>query len=171
VLLIWEYGNWKAITGSVDLRENSFNTMRREVQEEVGVTLDGQFTPRYIGGWQKACARDKAINDAFMVYAVRASSKDVVLKTDEVGNAHWFDVRYLVDAYHAAGSPAPGKAIPLVESESDGHIAKLKELGQDRIATNTLNWVTSYYNGNSLKIHQSEDAGNPASAKTFIGAP
>ena len=40
VLLIWEYGCWKMVTGSVDPGERLLGTLHREASEEVRLTID-----------------------------------------------------------------------------------------------------------------------------------
>ena len=51
VLLVWEYGNWKPVSGAVDEGESKLEAARREAGEEVGVQLDASFAPVYVGGW------------------------------------------------------------------------------------------------------------------------
>ena len=49
VLLIWEYGNWKPITGAVDDGESALTACRREMREECGVQMDEAFAPVFVG--------------------------------------------------------------------------------------------------------------------------
>ena len=67
VLLIWEYGHWKPITGAVDDGESALGACRREMREEAGVAADASFRPVFVGGWQMARARDDRVNDNFKV--------------------------------------------------------------------------------------------------------
>lgn len=41
------------------------------MKEEVGLTVDETFSAIYLGGWQKARARDQLINDNFSLFAVK----------------------------------------------------------------------------------------------------
>ena len=96
VLLIWEYGCWKMVTGSVDPGEALLATLRREAREEVGVQIDGEYDPRYLGGWHMARMRDHLINDRFSMFAVRAASTEFAVDGIEVSAAQWFDRRALL---------------------------------------------------------------------------
>ena len=58
VLLIWEYGCWKMVTGSVDAAESLLATLRREAREEVGVELDSTYRSKFLGGWHIGCYSD-----------------------------------------------------------------------------------------------------------------
>ena len=75
VLLVWEYGNWKPVSGAVDEGESSLRTIEREMHEEVHVPLDHSFIARKVGGWQMARARDGRTNDNYVCYALRAGSE------------------------------------------------------------------------------------------------
>ena len=96
VLLVWEYGKWKAVTGAVKSGDLNLDTMLREVEEEVQVKLDHSFEPKYLGGWNFTKARMNKINDNFSCYVVRAASKEFQVDEFEIHKAQWFDVSYLL---------------------------------------------------------------------------
>jgi len=93
VLLVWEYGHWKMITGNVDACESMVTTVQREVHEEVGVEIEESMS--MAGGWQEAASRDKAVNNVFCVFMVTA--KSLVHKVDgvEIAEARWFPLAQL----------------------------------------------------------------------------
>ncbi|KAL3928072.1 MAG: hypothetical protein SGPRY_002549, partial [Prymnesium sp.] len=74
----------------------------REVKEEVGLTVDETFSAIYLGGWQKARARDQLINDNFSLFAVKALPGDVVVDGTEIVEAKWFPIDDLLRIGEAA---------------------------------------------------------------------
>lgn len=58
------------------------DALARECFEEVGITIDFDFHPLYLGGYQRNNARDRRINDNYSAFVVRAASK--TFKVDEV---------------------------------------------------------------------------------------
>ena len=62
VLLVWEHGHWKMITGNLDGCDSVVGTMRREVTEECGVELHDDA--HVVGGWQDAQAYDARGNNS-----------------------------------------------------------------------------------------------------------
>lgn len=145
VLLIWEYGNWKPISGAVDDGECSLNALKREAQEETGVQTDPAFQPVLVGGWQMARARDDRINDNFKAYVLRAASERFEVDGVEIAEARWFDVQQLLALYATAGHPDPLAARSIDD-------ATLPE-GRQRVGTNTLAWMKTYKEGGGLPMH------------------
>lgn len=95
LLLAWEYGNWKMITGNVDAGESIVSAVRREVGEEVGLELGDGDAIRLMGGWQDAKARDERMNIFFCVFTARAKSRNVRVDGVEIGEARWFPLNSL----------------------------------------------------------------------------
>jgi len=93
VLLAWEYGNWKMVTGNVDAGESMVETVRREVREEVGLEVEEEMT--LLGGWQAARSRDKSVNNIFCVFAATAKSREAKVDGVEVTDARWFPLASL----------------------------------------------------------------------------
>lgn len=147
VLLIWEYGCWKMVTGSVDEGEPLLSTLAREAQEEVGITLDGTYTPRYMGGWHAASIRDKIMNDHFSIFAVRSASKEFNVDGVEVSAARWFDRCELLAHYKDAGGPALG---------TEAHRMELPSLsdpdGRTTVSTWALRCLSSYDAGDGMAV-------------------
>jgi len=117
VLGVWERGCWSMPGGAVHMRERTFDALVREVKEEVGVTLDADFPPRYLGGWQEARARDDKISDNFSIFIVKASSEAVRVDNVEVEQAVWLPAGLngapgLVTAWERAGKPS-GKRVEI----------------------------------------------------------
>ena len=145
VLLVWEYGQWKPVTGAVDAGESKITSLARELGEEVGSELDLSFAPRYLGGWQISKARDKLTNDNFSSFVVRAKTADFAVDGKEIVAAKWFDRTELMAAFKAAGSPQPMGTITLEDPE--------RELGErTKVSTNALNWLANYESGASLLV-------------------
>lgn len=61
MLLVWEYGSWKSPGGAVDATESKLTAVIREVWEEVGVKIDAEKAPVYLGGWHQSCSRDRLV--------------------------------------------------------------------------------------------------------------
>lgn len=95
VLLVWEYGSWKGVSGGLRPGESLIDTLKREVQEEVSVTLDEDHLI-YLGGWHIAKARHGRVNDNFHAFEVRARSDEFRVDGDEIKEARWFDIDTLI---------------------------------------------------------------------------
>ncbi|SNW62489.1 NUDIX hydrolase [Orpheovirus IHUMI-LCC2] len=102
LLLVHEYGKYKAITGALKYGENETDAVIREVKEESGLDVDEE-SMKWIGCWRASKARFGMINDNH--HAFLASCKDMSsLKADgfeikETNNFKWFpisDVLYWV---------------------------------------------------------------------------
>ena len=152
VLLIWEYGNWKPVTGAVDPAESKLDSLARELREEVGSKLDASFVPRYVGGWQLCAARDKLVNDNFSAFAVRAVSEQLTLDNTEVTAAHWFDCDHLLKLWRAEGSPEAGSQIVLSEADDHPSLVGMVASGRVKVATNALQWLDAYKSGRTLPV-------------------
>ena len=63
VLLVKEYGRFGMPGGAIDPGEGALEALRRELMEEVSVTLDDAFPPLLLGGYRKSRWRDAAVND------------------------------------------------------------------------------------------------------------
>ena len=90
LVLVWERGAWNTPGGAVDSKEDKLTTVEREIKEELGLELDPSFKPVYVGGYNKACARDNLINDNFSVFVVKATGTDVTIDQAEITEARWF---------------------------------------------------------------------------------
>ena len=110
VLLAFEYGKWKAITGAVAIGESPMTTVVREVAEEVGVTLvDGGKHMAWVGAWQFNGARGGAANDNAHAFVVQATSLDFKPDGKEIHVAKWWDVKTLLPLlteFKTTGRPA-----------------------------------------------------------------
>lgn len=83
--------------GAVDPKEAVVDTMRREVWEEVRVTLDQSFPPLCVGGWNQPESRDRQVNDRYLCFAVRAATKEFAVDGEEIKRARWVDIEFLLD--------------------------------------------------------------------------
>ena len=92
VLLVWENGNWKTVTGAVDTGEGVLGAATRELSEEVGVQVDPSFKARYVGGWHFARRTDSRMNDSMHIIVLRAQSREFCVNKDEITAAKWFDL-------------------------------------------------------------------------------
>lgn len=160
VLLIWEYGHWKPITGAVDDGESALGACRREMREEAGVAADASFRPVFVGGWQMARARDDRVNDNFKAFVLRAASEAFTVDQNEVSEARWFGVDQLRALYAANGRPPPSGA-RVVEDPT------LPE-GRRKVSVNGLAWLQTYCDGHGLSVDVIRRPGTDAEW-TFIG--
>eukprot|EP00931_Biecheleriopsis_adriatica_P081698 TRINITY_DN55060_c0_g1_i1.p1 TRINITY_DN55060_c0_g1~~TRINITY_DN55060_c0_g1_i1.p1 ORF type:complete len:362 (+),score=60.92 TRINITY_DN55060_c0_g1_i1:33-1088(+) len=94
VLLVWEYGHWKAVTGSVDAGHSITETVKKEVKEEVGLELK-EGSLRLVGGWQESKARDRSVNSVFFNFTAVAKSRDFQVDNVEIQTARWFPLTSL----------------------------------------------------------------------------
>merc|ERR1712217_104618 len=88
ILLVWEYGHWKMVTGSVEPKSSFTATVRKEVMEEVGLELEDDI--ELIGGWQETKTRDQCMSNVFMTFAAVAKSKRFKVDNTEIHQARWF---------------------------------------------------------------------------------
>lgn len=94
VLLVWEYGKWKLVTGSMKAGESPIATLRREIKEEVGLEITNNITR--VGGWQISRSRYNEINDNFTAFVVQATSENFTVDNVEIKNAQWFNYHQLL---------------------------------------------------------------------------
>ena len=161
VLLVWEYGNWKPLSGAVDQGESILEAAGREAGEECGVTLDDSFAPVYVGGWQAAKVRDNKTNDNFHAMVVRAATEKLNLDMNEVSSAVWFDTASLLKLYDDVGRPTPQEKKKLPIPPGFAAAYQLPEK-QQKMGTSSLSWLYCYKSGGGLKtaIKRSEGEGD-----------
>lgn len=87
VLLVWEYGHWKVVTGNVDSGEGLLEALRREAREELNVVLSSDAV--FLGGWQQKRARDERVNVHFSVFGVTSQTLDFAVDQSEITEARW----------------------------------------------------------------------------------
>jgi len=136
VLAVWERGGWNTPGGAIDLGEMKVDGLKREIREEVGVTLDDAFPPVYLGGYQMSRARDGTINDNFSAFAVRAASEQTHLDNKEIHCAFWLRWRVLLDEWVAAGRPSIQKNVALTSAELP--------VDKKLVSINLLRWLDTY---------------------------
>lgn len=142
VLLVWEWGGWKCPTGAVDCGESKLGALARECWEETGVRVDNSFAPVYLGGWHCSKARDRAINDNFSAFAVRASSEEVQVDGREIVAARWFDRKELMRMYREMGRPQGQRNVEL--PLDDAH-------GRRKVNRHLLCYLETYEAGRGLR--------------------
>ena len=89
--------------------ESKIEALRREVYEELGVSVDESKPVYYLGGWSRSKARDNYMNDSFGSFAVTV--KDKAFRTDhmEIFEAQWFDWKALLRLWSSRGKPLEKK--------------------------------------------------------------
>ena len=75
VLAVWERGGWSTPGGAVNQGEMKIDALHREIREEVGLEVDAEVQPIYLGGYQQSNARDGGINDNFSAFLVRTTEE------------------------------------------------------------------------------------------------
>jgi len=158
ILLVWEYGNWKPVSGAVDEGESVLYTVAREMYEEVGLKVDDTFAPVSVGGWQMAKARDARINDNFRAFVVRAASEDFMADNNEIETARWFDTTALLDAYRLAGEPSPWEKRTVLPPPEVAASLSLPD-GKQKLGTNALCWLQIYSTGRGLPCTVNSEPG------------
>ena len=109
----WTDSHWARIGGAVNPGESCLEAALRECQEETQVALDETFDSRLVVCYNLSKARDQRINDHFMLFLVKAKSKDLRADENEVFAAEWFDVATLTAGWNAALSAlGEGEQIP-----------------------------------------------------------
>jgi len=166
VLLIWEYGNWKLVTGAVDPGESSLATLGREMREEVGGEVDPTFAPKYIGGWHLSKARDRMVNDNFACYAVRAKSDAFQANGGEVVAARWFGVDELVQVYSATGKQSIAGSVDIDAQSTHASFDDLREAGRTKVNTSALAWLAAYVGGRCLEVEVIGEGGAAAAGSS-----
>ena len=110
VLLVWERGNWGTPGGAVDPGECKVETLRRELEEEVGVELDEEDgRSQYLGGGSTGRARDNLSNDSFSAFVVHVKSEEHQVDHQEINEAEWFVWKPLLDTWRGEGSKVTKK--------------------------------------------------------------
>jgi len=89
VLCVWEGGCYQMPGGALHPGEDLFSALARELQEELGVELDVEHSPLFLGGYQSSNARDARVNDHFAVLCVRAASTTFMVDNEEISEAAW----------------------------------------------------------------------------------
>lgn len=159
VLLVWEYGKWKHVSGAVSSGENALETCLREVTEEVGIQHDPKFEPKLVGGWNIKNARYGRINDTFWCFAIKAKSTDcngkVTIKVDgfEIKNAAWFNISDLLAIDETA---AVKKDVN--DTESAQRLSSVAVPFRDTVVSYTaLKWLRNYKQGKFFSIDIDRD--------------
>jgi len=93
VLLVWEYGHWKMITGNLEGCDSVVETMKREVLEECGISLNDDA--QVVGGWQDAQAYDAVGNNVFTIFVASAKHLNIQVDGKEIQRARWFPLHSL----------------------------------------------------------------------------
>ena len=149
VFLVFEYGKYKCVAGSVELGELSLTTAFRETEEETAIAIDKEFGAKVCGLWNIASARPGNINDTFICYAVKATTYDFKLDMFELDGGQWFDIAFLTEAY---------------KSLTDSTMKTFNNLTSDfivykdtKLSICALKWLDNYLNGRTFDNHVSSN--------------
>jgi len=146
ILLVFEYGKFKYISGSVEPGELGYETIQREIKEETNIELDKKFESKICGLWNIKSARPGNINDHFICYVFKAKDDHYKVDETEIKEAKWFDIEFLKDAYTY-----------LINGE---HLKKVTNLATNfieyentKLSICTLIWFNNYVTGNTFGNH------------------
>ena len=98
----WENGVYSVCSGFVEVGENTEHAVHREVQEELGITVD---TVHYLGSqpWPFP-------GSLMLAYGAYALDTQLNIDTSEVADAQWFSRDEFMQALAAGRIELPGKA-------------------------------------------------------------
>lgn len=145
ILLPFEYGKWKVLTGTVERGENVIETVYREIKEELNVIADPSFPIKFVGGFQLGSAREGNINDNCFCFIVKATSLDFKVDKFEIQKAQWFDISHLKRALAAPRSQAPLTAAPR-------RIGDSITFENEPFSLNALIWLSTFIDGKALNV-------------------
>jgi len=143
VLLAWEYGHWKMITGNMDAGESMVEALRREVQEEVGLELEDGVS--LLGGWQSQRNHDDWVNNIHHVFAVTAKSREAKVDGVEIPDARWFPLASLPKFEDLS-------KLPRVEGKPTSVAWDLGVPGRGLLSTSVVNFLGVRSQGRSLEV-------------------
>lgn len=149
VLLVWEYGHWKLVTGNVDTGEAWLEALRREVREEVNVLLSDEVI--FLGGWQDPKCRDDRVNNTFAAIAVTAATLDFKVDGDEIEAARWFPLSSLPSCDHAEALLRQDTSTSTVCARSIDWNVGIE--GKNKLSINCVRWLNVLYEGRGLAMH------------------
>lgn len=145
VLMIYEAGMWKFVTGAIDYNESALTTVIRETREEVGLYPDPLFAPVFVGMWNIAGRTDQRMNDFMFCFAIRATSTAVVPDPFEINVYRWIrlDDHELVNAIQYA-----------TQTVQDPHpTPKSIEHGGKPYCYPHLLWLANWLDGRGMTSH------------------
>tara|TARA_A100001015_G_scaffold321120_1_gene450231 strand:+ start:2771 stop:4000 length:1230 start_codon:yes stop_codon:yes gene_type:complete len=165
ILLVFEYGWWKPVTGMVSRNESKFEAIARECKEEVGVDIEGGMDgdPRddvgvgpgrgvfFVGGWQSCGAWDLEMNDEFSMFVVHAASEKFSVDGEEIKEARWVDIDMIKQAAEAAGETGTGKV------GFKGELQALDVDGLGRVSPKLVYWLQKHLSGTSFRCSVQEN--------------
>jgi ADP-ribose pyrophosphatase YjhB (NUDIX family) len=117
VLAVWERGGWSTPGGAVNQGEMEIDALHREIREEVGLEVDAEVQPIYLGGYQQSNARDGRINDNFSAFLVQTTTEaQPMVDNKEIHNAMWLPWECLVSEWKEKGRSIKDKNVALESS-------------------------------------------------------
>lgn len=147
ILLQWEHGFWKMVTGTVENGDSTLDTVRKEVGEEMGIELEDSF--QFLGGFQ---VRRGGPAHVMLVFAVTAKSLDFHVDHVEIDEGQWVTL----------------SSIPQVEEQSldgkgffDKIEADLGCPGRNVLQLETALFVNVLRQKRGLKAEKWNNAGKP----------
>lgn len=153
VLLVHEYGMWTMSGGAVDQGEAAVDTMKREVWEETGVHLDSGFQPVCVGGWNQPRARDNTVNDHYLCFVVKASSKEFQVDGEEIVKAKWVAIDFMLDLLRSQFGEAELASPPSAAGALKGKRRGLEHEGE--LYSEVMLWfLNNHRRGRSLGLLQ-----------------
>lgn len=132
VLLVYEYGNWKGVSGALNRGEMMTECLEREINEEVGVELDSSFETMWVGGWHDHSYGEARVNDNFHTMVVKSKSLEFQVDGFEIKKAQWVSIDELVG---------------LREYKIDG----------EKVCEYLLHWIQMYKQNKSRRIIKVND--------------
>jgi len=157
ILLVWERGAWSTAGGAVNVGECKVETLKRELKEELDVTVDEHSEFFYLGGWSTGRARDNTSNDSFTMLAVRLASEYFKPDRKEIHQAQWFEWTPLLKQWREKGKDRHGRKVTdldLGQKRGDPAILDPKADHGERniIALSVMQALDMYAEGRTYKV-------------------
>ena len=146
----------------MDAAESKVEALRRELNEELGVTVDESKPVYYLGGWSQSKARDNLVNDSFCAFAVTLKDKKFSTDHKEIFEARWFPINQLRSLLAAQVRPF-GKRVPVPElGLPKSPPANSRDDGERNVVQgNVLLWVDAMSDGRCQLVVTKDESRRP----------
>lgn len=161
VLLVREYGGYKAVTGAVEINKFAHETAIIEAKEEVGIEIDREKQLKCCGLWNKVHRawyvkldeeeRNMRVNDVMIGYAGYAKTEEIAVDGFEIKEAKWFDIDYLIKVRNEIKESGKGLYDPDIETAYKNFFRV--EYDGNTFCPITLEWLNNFVEGKCWNVN------------------